>query len=66
VGKSESTLITNWKGAEGLKWGEQVYSVVVRVMYVHVGIPIYLGNTKESEVADTKGSTATTHTSNII
>jgi hypothetical protein len=40
--------------------GEQVYSVVVvRVMYVHVGIPIYLGNTKESEVADTEGSTAT-------
>ena len=55
-GKSESTLITNWQG-EGLEWGEQVYSVVVRVIYVHVGIPIYLGNTKESEVAE--GSTAT-------
>jgi hypothetical protein len=33
-----------------LKWGKQCISVVVRVMYVHVGIPIYLGNTKESEV----------------
>jgi hypothetical protein len=29
------------------------------VLYVHVGIPVYLGNPKESEVADTRGSTAT-------
>jgi hypothetical protein len=63
VGKVGQTFregtIARWKGAEGLKWVQAVYSVVVVCvnwcgrLYLSKGIP------KRSEVADTRGSIAT-------
>ena len=46
--------------AGGLMWGVQGCGMSVKCMYVHVG------NTIESELADTGGSTATPHCGNQI